>query len=107
MRKLILLAAALIMLGAALLSAWLANQAPAWSPAELVTLRSLSLAALPPFPSDPSNAVADDLRAAALGRKIFFDPGFSANGQVACATCHVPGRYFTDGKTLVSYQFIL
>ena len=100
MRKLILIAAALIMVGVALLSVWMANQPAAWTPAELATLRSLSLAALPPVPPDPSNAVADDPRAAALGRQIFFDPRFSGNGQVSCATCHLPGRYFTDGKTL-------
>ena len=60
MRKLILIAAALIMGGVALLSVWWANQPAAWTPAELATLRSLSLAALPPLPPDSSNAVADD-----------------------------------------------
>jgi cytochrome c peroxidase len=100
MRKLILIAAALIMLGMALLSVWMANQAPTWSPAELATLRSLSLSALPALPPERSNAVADDPRAALLGRQIFYDPRFSANRQVSCATCHIPDRYFTDGKTL-------
>jgi cytochrome c peroxidase len=100
MRKGILAAGALALLATALFSVWLANQAPPWTPAELATLRSLSLAALPPLPPDPSNAVADDPRAAALGRQLFFDPRLSANDQVSCATCHVPGRYFTDGKTL-------
>ena len=47
MRKLILIAAALIMLAMALLSVWMANQALVWSPAEMATLRSLSLSALP------------------------------------------------------------
>lgn len=100
MRRLILITAALVMLAAALLSVWLANQTPTWSPDELATLRSLSLAALPPLPPEPSNAVADDPRAAALGRRLFFDPRFSLDNQVSCATCHVPGRYFTDGKVL-------
>jgi cytochrome c peroxidase len=100
MRKLILIAAAMIMVGVALFSVWMARQPAAWTPAELATLRSLSLAALPPVPPDPSNAVAGDSRAAAMGRQIFFDPRFSGNGQVSCATCHLPGRYFTDGKTL-------
>ena len=36
----------------------------------------------------------------ALGRKLFFDPGLSANGQVACASCHDARRGFTDGKAL-------
>jgi cytochrome c peroxidase len=33
----------------------------------------------------------------ALGFKFFFDPGFSANGQISCATCHQPDKSFTDG----------
>jgi cytochrome c peroxidase len=33
----------------------------------------------------------------ALGTKFFFDPGFSANGQISCATCHQPDKSFTDG----------
>jgi cytochrome c peroxidase len=100
MRKLILIVAALVMVAVALFSVWIANQPAAWTPAELATLRSLSLAVLPPVPPDPSNAVADDPRAAAMGRQIFFDARFSGNGQVSCATCHLPGRYFTDDKTL-------
>ncbi|HUN63596.1 MAG TPA: cytochrome c peroxidase [Candidatus Sulfotelmatobacter sp.] len=34
----------------------------------------------------------------ALGEKLFFDPRLSADGTVACATCHDPARAFTDGK---------
>jgi cytochrome c peroxidase len=34
----------------------------------------------------------------ALGEKLFFDPRLSANGTVACATCHDPARAFTDGR---------
>ena len=33
--------------------------------------------------------MADDPRAAQLGRRFFFDTRFSANGEVSCATCHV------------------
>jgi cytochrome c peroxidase len=32
----------------------------------------------------------------ALGRKLFFDPGFSANGRRSCATCHRPENAFAD-----------
>ena len=66
-----------------------------WSPAELALVRSLS--PLPPLPPSPGNRYADDPRAAALGHKLFFDKALSANGSVACATCHEPQRYFTDG----------
>jgi cytochrome c peroxidase len=70
---------------------------PAWSEAEIATLRSLWIGSLPPLPPDPSNAVADDPAAAALGQRMFFDPRFSANGEVACVTCHLPEKAFTDG----------
>lgn len=99
MRKAILVLAALATL-VVVLFIYAQQSTPAWTAAELVTLRSLSLGSLPPLPPDPSNLVADDPNAAALGRKLFFDPRFSANGQVACATCHIPGLYFTDGKPL-------
>ncbi|MGI9334948.1 MAG: cytochrome-c peroxidase [Gammaproteobacteria bacterium] len=60
-------------------------------------IRSLWLGNLEPVPADPSNRHANDPRAAGLGRRIFFDTRFSANNQVACATCHQPEKYFTDG----------
>ena len=34
----------------------------------------------------------------ALGQKLFFDGRLSADGTVACATCHDPTRAFTDGR---------
>src|SRR5713101_1354569 len=34
----------------------------------------------------------------ALGEKLFFDGRISANGTVACATCHDPRLAFTDGR---------
>ena len=70
---------------------------PLWSASDLVTLRSLWIGSLGPVPSDPSNRVADDARAAVLGQKLFFDTRFSANGQVSCAACHQATRGFTDG----------
>lgn len=36
----------------------------------------------------------------ALGEKLFFDGRLSANGTVACASCHDPRRAFTDGRPL-------
>jgi cytochrome c peroxidase len=35
-----------------------------------------------------------------LGRQFFFDKRLSRDGAVACATCHVPERAFTDGKAI-------
>jgi cytochrome c peroxidase len=71
---------------------------PTWSRAEVATLRSLSLSALGPLPRDPSNAHADDPRAAALGRRLFSDTSLSANGRVSCATCHDAKLEFQDGR---------
>jgi cytochrome c peroxidase len=72
----------------------------AWSEAELATLQSLSLGSLPPLPEDPSNAFGEDPRAADLGHQLFFDTRMSANGQVACASCHMAELNFTDGLRL-------
>ena len=110
MRSLVLLAA----LGCA------EPQLSAWTPEERAILESLSLqSGWHPRPGDasarehaaaerghrlrgglppsPSNPWADDLAAAELGRRLFFDRGLSANGEIACATCHQPARWFSDG----------
>src|SRR5438128_10271729 len=34
----------------------------------------------------------------ALGQKLFFDGRLSADGTVACSTCHDPARAFADGR---------
>lgn len=60
----------------------------------------LRMSPLPEVPPDPTNAWADDDGAARLGQALFFDPRFSANGEVSCATCHVPQLAFTDGLGL-------
>jgi cytochrome c peroxidase len=71
-----------------------------WSAIQLGELRTLSLSALEPMPGDPTNRVADDLRAAQLGERLFFDTRFSSDGKVACGTCHQPERGFQDGTAL-------
>lgn len=37
---------------------------------------------------------------AALGRALFFDPGLSVNGQMACATCHDPEHGWADNHAV-------
>jgi cytochrome c peroxidase len=69
---------------------------PEWSAHEVEVLRSLSIRTLGPPPPDPSNRVADDPSAAALGRALFSDARFSSNGRVSCASCHRPANGFTD-----------
>ena len=76
------------------------NPPKPWSDAELQTLGSLWLGALPPVPKAPTNAVADLPAARRFGHRLFFDLRLSANNAVACATCHRPERRFTDGLPL-------
>ena len=77
-------------------------------------LELLSPGALPAPPSDVSNMFADDLDAAWLGQRLFFDPRFSGQllesdndgmhnglgfqgetGKVSCAGCHLPEDGFS------------
>jgi cytochrome c peroxidase len=71
-----------------------------WTAAQLDELRSMSLSALEPLPPDQTNRVADDPRAADLGRRLFFDTRLSSNGEVACGTCHQADRDFQDALAL-------
>jgi cytochrome c peroxidase len=63
----------------------------------VVLRRALKSSPLPAPPSDSTNRYADHPEAADLGRRLFFDPRLSGNGEVSCATCHQPDRWFTDG----------
>lgn len=60
--------------------------------------RVLSMAPLPELPRDPSNAVADDPRAARLGEQLFFDERLSIDGERSCASCHQPSLGWADGR---------
>jgi cytochrome c peroxidase len=71
-----------------------------WTPVEIRNMRGLRIGALPALPADKSNAVADNPKAAQLGHQLFFDTRLSSDGQVSCASCHLPGIAFTDGRKL-------
>lgn len=71
-----------------------------WTAEERAALRAFTLGSLAALPADPSNKYADDAAAARLGTRLFFDTSLSANGQVSCATCHVPEKDFQDGIPL-------
>jgi cytochrome c peroxidase len=73
---------------------------PQWTEEEFAVIRSLWIGSLQPLPPDPTNRVADDPDAAALGHELFFDTRFSANGAVSCSTCHLPDRQFQDDLPL-------
>jgi cytochrome c peroxidase len=68
-----------------------------WTAEERATIASLWIGRLPPPPPPPGNPVADDPRAVTFGHRLFFDPRLSANGAVACVSCHQPQRQFKDG----------
>lgn len=61
-----------------------------------------AIAAHGPWPKAPakdsSNRLMPTSSVMALGKQLFFDPRLSANGQVSCASCHQPERYFQDGR---------
>jgi len=89
-----------VILAAAAIAFWVQSKQTSWSEADVATLRSLWIGSLPPLPPDPSNAFADDPKAAKFGQELFFDTRFSSNGEVACATCHIPDKMFNDGLPL-------
>ncbi|HUJ88321.1 MAG TPA: cytochrome c peroxidase [Burkholderiales bacterium] len=49
---------------------------------------------------DATDRAASDPGAARLGQYLFFYRGFSADGRIACASCHQPARAFSDGRPL-------
>jgi cytochrome c peroxidase len=77
------------------------GQAPAgiaagFTEAEIATI--LSHGPWPPAPRpDPTNRLSGDPAAIEAGRALFFDPGLSRDGKIACASCHDPVKGFTDG----------
>ena len=79
-----------------------ASRRDGWTSAQFEELRSMSLAVFEALPRDSTNRVADDPRAADLGRQLFFDTRLSSNGRVACSTCHQPDRAFQDGTALAT-----
>ncbi len=50
-----------------------------------------------PLPTSPGNKWADDDKAAKVGHRLFFETAFSPDGKTACATCHKPELFFSDG----------
>jgi cytochrome c peroxidase len=52
----------------------------------------------PPMPRDPSNRIAGTPAGIALGEYLFNEPRLSADGAMSCASCHVSGRDWGDGR---------
>ena len=61
--------------------------------------RALAQGPWPPaLEPDPSNRVSGNQGAIALGGALFKDPGLSGDGQMSCATCHLPQRDFSEDR---------
>jgi cytochrome c peroxidase len=54
------------------------------------------LAALPALPVPPGNLQTQSK--IELGRELFFDKRLSKDHSISCATCHVPGKAYSDGR---------
>ena len=65
----------------------------------------MRLGPLPPVPPSPTNAVADDPRAQALGQRLFFDRRMSADGEVSCDKCHEGDQGLSDPDPLSEGAF--
>jgi cytochrome c peroxidase len=52
-----------------------------------------------PTPAVPADNAMSTAKVA-LGRRLFFEPRLSVTGQHSCASCHEPGRAYTDGRAL-------
>ena len=71
--------------------------AQSFSENEWKVIRSLSPAVIQ---KDTTNAFETNKEAAILGQHLFFEKRLSSNGEVSCATCHIPEKYFTDGLSV-------
>jgi cytochrome c peroxidase len=94
----------LLLVGMAVASAAKRPDAPAanldFSPQEIRQI--LSHGPWPPDPAknatrDHGNRLSGNKAAIALGQQLFFDKRLSSDGQMSCATCHVPAKAFGDG----------
>jgi cytochrome c peroxidase len=52
----------------------------------------------PPVVRDPSNRISGTTAGIILGEHLFNERRLSADGRMSCATCHVAGRDWSDGR---------
>lgn len=57
-----------------------------------------TMSPLPAVPKDPTNAVADDPKAAALGQMLFFEEDLAGEPGISCRTCHAGPAMDDAGK---------
>lgn len=72
----------------------------AWDQQQLSLLRSLALPANMSVLNNETltNRYAGNEAAERFGHKLFFDVDLSMNRDLACASCHQPDKFFTDGQ---------
>lgn len=82
---------------AALLLAGCNGDAVQFSDKEKALITSLKLAESKKTPLRASNRFAYDKNAIEFGKRLFFDKSLSNGKSVACSSCHIPDKKFTDG----------
>lgn len=80
-----------------------AQEPPSWSEEEVLAIARHGPWPQP-VPRDPSNRIDGSQAGAVLGEHLFNDPRLSADGRLSCATCHVAGRDWTDGRARATGQ---
>ncbi|RPE13649.1 cytochrome-c peroxidase [Chitinophaga lutea] len=55
----------------------------------------------PAFYSSDQTAAGEEA-AVELGRRLFYEPALSGNGQRTCGSCHQPDKAFTDGQRVAA-----
>ncbi len=96
-KRLAVLLSSIIVLGVAvgLLAQRFVNTELQWSEEELATLKLMTI-------NEQASMPAVNHELAKLGQLVFFDTDFSSNGEVSCASCHQPDKFFTDGEAISS-----
>jgi cytochrome c peroxidase len=72
------------------------SEAPSKPVGDVISIQSPL--GLPPVPVPANNPPTAD--AIALGRRLYYDTRLSGDNTVACANCHNPATYFTDGRSV-------
>ena len=68
-----------------------------WSPAHAISNATDARLGLPSPPSVANRDAEEKL--IPLGKRLFFDARFSADGKISCGKCHLPDSAFSDGRT--------
>jgi len=76
------------------------TQTVQWQQADIERIKPLSFKHIPRHIKDPSNQYLHVPAAIKLGEDLFNDKRMSTNLAVACATCHIKQKAFTDKRNI-------